>query len=67
MIRELGADPSTVNVHGGAVALGHPIGASGARILTTLLYALTRRKLKRGIATLCLGGGNGIALAVETV
>ena len=63
--RELGADPAKVNVNGGAVALGHPIGASGARILTTLLYALKRRNLKRGIATLCLGGGNGVALAVE--
>ncbi len=65
VIRELGADPAKVNVHGGAVALGHPIGASGARILTTLLYALERRHLKRGIATLCLGGGNGVALAIE--
>ena len=52
-------------MHGGAVALGHAIGASGARILTTLLYALRRRDMKRGIATLCLGGGNGVALAVE--
>ena len=67
VIRELGADPATVNVNGGAVALGHPIGASGARILTTLLYALKRKGLKRGIATLCLGGGNGVALAVEMV
>ena len=65
VMRELGADPARVNVHGGAVALGHPIGASGARILTTLLYALRRRQLRRGIATLCLGGGNGVALAVE--
>ena len=65
VIRELGADPSKVNVNGGAVALGHPIGASGARILTTLLYSLRRLNLKRGIATLCLGGGNGVALAVE--
>ena len=65
VIRELGVDPAKVNVNGGAVALGHPIGASGARILTTLLYALERRGLKRGIATLCLGGGNGVALAVE--
>ena len=55
-----------VNVHGGAVALGHAIGSSGARVLTTLLYALKRRDLKRGIATLCLGGGNGVALAVES-
>ena len=65
VVRELGADPAKVNVNGGAVALGHPIGASGARILTTLLYALKKRNLKRGIATLCLGGGNGVALAVE--
>ena len=67
VIRELGVDPAKVNVNGGAVALGHPIGASGARILTTLLYALKRRGHKRGVATLCLGGGNGVALAVETV
>jgi acetyl-CoA C-acetyltransferase len=65
VIRELGADPSRVNVNGGAVALGHPIGASGARILTTLLYALKDRRATRGVATLCLGGGNGVALAVE--
>jgi acetyl-CoA C-acetyltransferase len=63
--RELGIDPAKVNVHGGAVALGHPIGASGARILTTLLYAMRRRQVRRGVATLCLGGGNGVALAVE--
>jgi acetyl-CoA C-acetyltransferase len=62
---ELGIDMSRVNVHGGAVALGHAIGSSGARVLTTLLYALKDRKKKRGIATLCLGGGNGVALAVE--
>ncbi len=67
VLRELGIDPARVNVHGGAVALGHPIGASGARVLTTLLYALRRRHLKRGIAALCLGGGNGVALAVERV
>ena len=67
VLRELGIDPAKVNVNGGAVALGHPIGASGARILTTLLYALKQRNLKRGIATLCLGGGNGVALAVEAV
>ena len=65
VIRELGVDPAKVNVNGGAVALGHPIGASGARVLTTLLYTLKNRDLKRGIATLCLGGGNGVALAVE--
>jgi acetyl-CoA C-acetyltransferase len=63
--RVLGLDPARVNVHGGAVALGHPIGASGARVLTTLLYALRRRGQSRGVATLCLGGGNGVALAVE--
>jgi acetyl-CoA C-acetyltransferase len=63
--RELGLDPAKVNVNGGAVALGHPIGASGARVLTTLLYALKQRGLRRGIASLCLGGGNGVALAVE--
>ncbi len=65
VIRELGVDPAKVNVNGGAVALGHPIGASGARVLTTLLYTLKNRDLKRGIATLCLGGGNAVALAVE--
>jgi acetyl-CoA C-acetyltransferase len=65
VIRELGLDPAKVNVHGGAVALGHPIGASGARVLTTLLSAMRQRGAKRGIATLCLGGGNGVALAVE--
>jgi acetyl-CoA C-acetyltransferase len=65
VMRELGIDPDRVNVHGGAVALGHAIGASGARVLTTLLYALKRRNLRRGIAALCLGGGNGVALAVE--
>ncbi len=65
IIRELAIDPERVNVHGGAIALGHPIGASGARILTTLLYAMQRRNVRRGIASLCLGGGNGVALAVE--
>ncbi len=63
--RELGLDPQRVNVQGGAVALGHPIGASGAKILTTLIYALARLGKRRGIATLCLGGGNGVALAIE--
>jgi acetyl-CoA C-acetyltransferase len=63
--RELRLDPQKVNVNGGAVALGHPIGASGARVLVTLLYELQRRDLKRGIAALCLGGGNAVALAVE--
>lgn len=65
VMRELGVDPARVNVNGGAVALGHPIGASGARVLTTLLYALRARGKRRGVATLCLGGGNGVALAVE--
>ncbi|MGH9347747.1 MAG: acetyl-CoA C-acetyltransferase [Vicinamibacterales bacterium] len=65
VVRELGLDPQKVNVNGGAVALGHAIGSSGARILTTLVYALKQRNLKRGIATLCLGGGNGVALAIE--
>jgi acetyl-CoA C-acetyltransferase len=64
-IRELGLDPSRVNVNGGALALGHPIGASGARIVVTLLHALKDRKLRRGLATLCMGGGNGLALGVE--
>jgi acetyl-CoA C-acetyltransferase len=63
--RELEWDMARVNVNGGAVALGHPIGASGARILTTLLYAMQDRKAKTGLATLCLGGGNAVALAVE--
>ncbi|HJY86019.1 MAG TPA: acetyl-CoA C-acetyltransferase [Candidatus Acidoferrales bacterium] len=65
VIRELRLNPQKVNVNGGAVALGHPIGASGARILVTLLYELHRRNLKRGFAALCLGGGNAVALAVE--
>jgi len=63
--RQLRLDPAKVNVNGGAVALGHPIGASGARILVTLLYELQRRHQKRGIAALCLGGGNAVALAIE--
>jgi acetyl-CoA C-acetyltransferase len=65
VMRELGIDPARVNVHGGAVALGHAIGASGARVLTTLIHAMRRRNVRRGIAALCLGGGNGVALAVE--
>ncbi len=65
VLHELRIDPEKVNVNGGAVALGHAIGSSGSRVLTTLLYALKRRGLSRGIATLCLGGGNGVALAVE--
>jgi acetyl-CoA C-acetyltransferase len=65
VIRELGLDPNKVNVNGGAVAIGHPIGASGARVLVTLIYEMTRRNAKRGIAALCLGGGNAVAMAVE--
>lgn len=64
LVRELGIDPERVNVNGGAVALGHPIGASGARVLVTLLYEMKRRNARRGIASLCLGGGNAVALAV---
>ncbi len=64
--RQLRLDPAKVNVNGGAVAIGHPIGASGARILVTLLYELQRRNKKRGIAALCLGGGNAVALAIES-
>ena len=63
--KELGWDWNRVNVNGGAVALGHPIGASGARILTTLIYALKDRGKKNGLATLCLGGGEAVALAIE--
>jgi acetyl-CoA C-acetyltransferase len=65
IVKELGLDAARVNVNGGAIALGHPIGASGARVLTTLLYAMKQRGARRGIASLCLGGGNGVALAVE--
>lgn len=65
--RELGIDTSLINVNGGAVALGHPIGASGCRILVTLIYALKQRNLKRGVAALCLGGGNGVGVAIELV
>jgi acetyl-CoA C-acetyltransferase len=65
--KELKLDESRVNVHGGAIALGHPIGASGTRVLVTLLYALEQRGLKRGLASLCLGGGNAVAMVVERV
>ncbi|MGD0569815.1 MAG: acetyl-CoA C-acetyltransferase [Candidatus Sulfotelmatobacter sp.] len=65
VMRELRLDPNKVNVNGGAVAIGHPIGASGARVLVTLIYEMTRRNAKRGIAALCLGGGNAVAMAVE--
>ncbi|WP_343520052.1 acetyl-CoA C-acetyltransferase [Sphingomonas sp.] len=63
--KELGFDPDKVNVNGGAIAIGHPIGASGARVLTTLLYEMQRRDAKKGLATLCIGGGMGIAMCVE--
>ncbi|SET65961.1 acetyl-CoA C-acetyltransferase [Oceanicella actignis] len=63
--KEMGWDPSIVNVNGGAIAIGHPIGASGARILTTLLFEMKRRGAKRGLATLCIGGGMGVAMCVE--
>ncbi|SFF78568.1 acetyl-CoA C-acetyltransferase [Halobacillus alkaliphilus] len=67
VIRELGLEHDRVNIHGGAIALGHPVGASGARILTTLLHALKRSDSQRGIATLCAGGGQGMALMVEKI
>ncbi len=66
-IRALGVDPAKVNVNGGAIALGHAIGSSGSRVLTTLLYALRQRELKRGVAALCLGGGEAVAMAVEMI
>jgi acetyl-CoA C-acetyltransferase len=65
-MRDVGLDHARVNVNGGACALGHPIGASGARIITTLLHALKGRGLKRGIASLCIGGGEATAIAIET-
>ncbi|MCU6339869.1 acetyl-CoA C-acetyltransferase, partial [Enterobacter quasiroggenkampii] len=67
VIGELGIDPAIVNVNGGAIALGHPIGASGARILVTLLHAMKRRQAATGLATLCVGGGHGVAVIVEQV
>ena len=67
VVRELGIDPARVNVHGGAIALGHPIGASGARVLTTLLYALRHRQARYGVASLCVGGGMGVAMVVERI
>ena len=63
--KELGWDAERVNVNGGAIAIGHPIGASGARVLTTLLYEMAKRDAKKGLATLCIGGGMGIAMCVE--
>ena len=65
VVKDLGLDPVKVNVNGGAIALGHPIGASGARVLTTLLYEMQKRDAKKGLATLCIGGGMGIAMCVE--
>ena len=65
VVRELGLDPAKVNVNGGAIAIGHPIGASGARILTTLLHEMQRSDAKKGVATLCVGGGMGVAVCVE--
>lgn len=67
MARELGLDLERVNVEGGAVAHGHPIGATGAVLTTRLLYAMHREKLRRGVVTLCIGGGQGIALALEAL
>jgi acetyl-CoA C-acetyltransferase len=67
VVRELGIDPARVNVHGGAIALGHPIGASGARVLTTLIYSLRRDGAKLGLASLCVGGGMGVAMVVERI
>ena len=67
LLKEMGLDREKVNVHGGAVALGHPIGATGARLLVTLVYALKHRGLKRGVAALCLGGGDAVAMAIEMV
>ena len=67
VVRELRLDPARVNVHGGAIALGHPIGASGARVLTTLVHALRARKLRYGVAALCIGGGMGIAMVIEAL
>jgi acetyl-CoA C-acetyltransferase len=63
--KELGIDPAKVNVNGGAIAIGHPIGASGARILVTLLHEMQRREARKGVAALCIGGGMGVSLAVE--
>jgi acetyl-CoA C-acetyltransferase len=65
VMKELGLDASRVNVNGGAVAIGHPIGASGARVLVTLIHEMIRRDVRKGVAALCLGGGNSVALAVE--
>jgi acetyl-CoA C-acetyltransferase/3-oxo-5,6-didehydrosuberyl-CoA/3-oxoadipyl-CoA thiolase len=66
-MKETGADPARVNVNGGAIALGHPLGCSGARLLTTILYELERRNLKRGLVTMCIGMGQGTATIIERV
>ncbi len=66
-IKDLDLDPNKVNVNGGAVALGHPIGASGARILTTLIHALRARKKRYGLASICIGGGEAVAVVVEAL
>ena len=65
VIRALGIDPALTNVNGGAIALGHPVGASGARVLTTLLFEMARRNVRFGLAALCIGGGQGIAMVLE--
>lgn len=65
VMKEVGLDPAKVNVNGGAVAIGHPIGASGARVLVALMYEMQRRNVHRGVAALCLGGGNSVAMAIE--
>jgi acetyl-CoA C-acetyltransferase len=65
VVKDLGLDPEKVNVNGGAIALGHPIGASGCRILVTLLHEMKRRDVHKGLATLCIGGGEGIAMCLE--
>jgi len=66
-IQDLGLDPAKVNIHGGACAQGHPIGSTGSRLIVTLMHALKQRGLKRGIASLCIGGGEATAVAIEIV
>ncbi|HCD85174.1 MAG TPA: acetyl-CoA C-acetyltransferase, partial [Agrobacterium sp.] len=67
VVRELGLDPDIVNVNGGAIAIGHPIGASGARVLNTLIFEMRRRNVSKGLATLCIGGGMGVAMCIEAL
>jgi len=67
VVRELGLDSDIVNVNGGAIAIGHPIGASGARVLNTLIYEMRRRNVSKGLATLCIGGGMGVAMCIEAL